>query len=53
LSRWRGCAAAPETLLSVGQDEARAWIEGDQQLVGRIAAYLDRALSRPDEQTHT
>jgi hypothetical protein len=45
VARLRG---GPETLLSVGEDEARVWVEGGQQVAGRIAAFLDRALSRPD-----
>ena len=40
--------SGPETLLGVGEDEARSWVEDGQRLAGCIAATLDRAISRPD-----
>lgn len=45
VARLRG---GPETLLSVGEDEARSLIAGGQQLAGRIAESLEQALSRMD-----
>jgi hypothetical protein len=45
VARLRG---GPETLLGVGEDEARSWVEDGQRLASRIAASLDQAISRLD-----
>jgi Helicase conserved C-terminal domain len=44
VARLRG---GPETLLGVGEDEARSWVEGGQRLAARIGESLDQAISRP------
>jgi hypothetical protein len=44
VARLRG---GPETLLGVGEDEARSWVERGQRLAARVGESLDQATSRP------